>query len=735
MSSTSSLFRANFNDLTIVHGIRAAIAFALPLLIGQYTEHIELSILPALAGFFITLIPGGIPGSYGDKFLAMAIATIGSASVVWIGILSNQIPWLVVLLTFIVIFITTFAGVCGNGATASGQVIAIFWLISTHLSSNLELAIQQFCLILLAGAWGTIFSLSGWVFYPYRPVQKSLANSYRILTKFLETVLEEEMNDEDKLWDTITSKAQYKAGIAIGETRQLWHNVWRSQKGFQQKGKRLLLLIQKATEMYREIITLTEVIVGRGKHPELIKIRHELTQALQSLTQAMKILDDVLESRDLDERRQITRETLIILDDVQQQMQELEKKCRKWTNSQDAKLGEMSEKTAHFLPTLFTALRNLAKQINSTINLLLDFKSEQQVSVSINSVPFSSPNFSIWETLSNNWTFESVTFSHALRIATVASFAMLVSASFYWHRGYWIALTVLFVLKPDYGATMQRVAQRISGTVVGAILAAGLVLNVHDLRVLLGIVIIVALLAGAIRLVNYALFILLLTLMVIVVLNLSKPGNWYLAEVRIFHTLVGGILVVISYYIWPIWQRRYLPKRMAMLLQASLTYFQAIASAYQGKEQSLKTRNVMRHKAELASANAMAATERMSQEPKRFQGDLEGSIALLINVNSLISTVTSLSYHLYRFQPTNSFPGFDRFVQQVTDTLQNLTHFYQMGTALAPLPDFNQSLDLAEDYVESLQNSDSQKVQDLTFVVAQLNRLADEVKGMYQALK
>ncbi|MGA9377408.1 MAG: hypothetical protein WBV73_01290 [Phormidium sp.] len=63
--------------------------------------------MPALAGFFITLIPGSIPGGYGDKFLAMAIATVGSASVLWIGILSNQIPWLVVLLTFIVFFIAS----------------------------------------------------------------------------------------------------------------------------------------------------------------------------------------------------------------------------------------------------------------------------------------------------------------------------------------------------------------------------------------------------------------------------------------------------------------------------------------------------------------------------------------------------------------------------------------------------------------------------------------------------
>ncbi|MGA9377407.1 MAG: hypothetical protein WBV73_01285, partial [Phormidium sp.] len=185
------------------------------------------------------------------------------------------------------------------------------------------------------------------------------------------------MSDDDRVWDAVTSQAQYKAGIAIAKTRQLWKGVRFSHKGFPQKGDRLLLLIQKVTEMYREIITLTEVIVGRGKHPQFDKIRTELQEALLSLIQAMKTLDDVLESRNLDERREITREILVTLDVVQQQMQDLEKRCRKWANCD------------HYLPTLFTSLRNLAKQVDSTINLLLDRKSQKQVS--LQSVPFNSP--------------------------------------------------------------------------------------------------------------------------------------------------------------------------------------------------------------------------------------------------------------------------------------------------------------------------------------------------------
>ena len=46
-------------------------------------------------------------------------------------------------------------------------------------------------------------------------------------------------------------------------------------------------------------------------------------------------------------------------------------------------------------------------------------------------------------------------------------------------HGYWAALTVLIVLRPDYGSTLQRGLQRAAGTVLGAGLGVATVLLAH----------------------------------------------------------------------------------------------------------------------------------------------------------------------------------------------------------------------------------------------------------------
>ena len=52
----------------------------------------------------------------------------------------------------------------------------------------------------------------------------------------------------------------------------------------------------------------------------------------------------------------------------------------------------------------------------------------------------------------------------------------LLAAAEHLVRGYWIPMTVVIVLKPNFGGTLQRSVQRITGTILGALLAALLML-------------------------------------------------------------------------------------------------------------------------------------------------------------------------------------------------------------------------------------------------------------------
>ena len=64
---------------------------------------------------------------------------------------------------------------------------------------------------------------------------------------------------------------------------------------------------------------------------------------------------------------------------------------------------------------------------------------------------------------------------HAIRLGVLLPLADVLALQLPWQRGYWVPLTALVVLKPDYAATMQRGIARIIGTGLGIVLAGVLV--------------------------------------------------------------------------------------------------------------------------------------------------------------------------------------------------------------------------------------------------------------------
>ena len=78
-----------------------------------------------------------------------------------------------------------------------------------------------------------------------------------------------------------------------------------------------------------------------------------------------------------------------------------------------------------------------------------------------------------------NLTLRSSAFRHALRLAVTVAIAATIDRAFDLPRGYWIPLTVLFVLRPDFGSTYTRGLQRYVGTALGVVLATVITAALH----------------------------------------------------------------------------------------------------------------------------------------------------------------------------------------------------------------------------------------------------------------
>jgi uncharacterized membrane protein YccC len=122
-------------------------------------------------------------------------------------------------------------------------------------------------------------------------------------------------------------------------------------------------------------------------------------------------------------------------------------------------------------------------------------------------------------------------------------------------RPYWVLLTVALVLKPDFGSVFARAVQRGAGTLLGVLVGSGLLAL---LAVLPGSGWVVVALAAAsavlpwARGVNFGLFSVVQTPLIILLLDLALPAESGLVLARLVDTLVGcAIVLVLGYALWP----------------------------------------------------------------------------------------------------------------------------------------------------------------------------------------
>ena len=159
-----------------------------------------------------------------------------------------------------------------------------------------------------------------------------------------------------------------------------------------------------------------------------------------------------------------------------------------------------------------------------------------------------------WNTLRQNLRLESDALRHALRVGIGATLAVALSRSFAVNHGYWMSLTLVFILQPYFAATWQRTVERVLGSVAGAIGASllGLLLST-PLSVALA-VLPIALGTFAARTVNYALFTFFLTSQFVLVSHIQQPDlhEPELAALRAFNSVLGAVLaLLIGFLLWP----------------------------------------------------------------------------------------------------------------------------------------------------------------------------------------
>jgi hypothetical protein len=141
---------------------------------------------------------------------------------------------------------------------------------------------------------------------------------------------------------------------------------------------------------------------------------------------------------------------------------------------------------------------------------------------------------------------------HALRfgVALAVGVAIYRLAGFDDH-GYWVPLTILFVLKPEADMTTERIAMRAAGTLAGLVLATALAELLSDAVIPSTIVLTIAVaLSLALLAIQYALFTTAITLYVVLLTDTLGAPALDAAGERALGTALGIVVAAVAFRVF-----------------------------------------------------------------------------------------------------------------------------------------------------------------------------------------
>ena len=298
-------------------------------------------------------------------------------------------------------------------------------------------------------------------------------------------------------------------------------------------------------------------------------------------------------------------------------------------------------------------------------------------------------------TVRANLTIESEAFRHALRVAATVALACASYRLLQLPRGYWIPMTAVLVLRPEFTDTFARALARIAGTILGAGAATLIVTLIEPgPAALTGLVLVFVWGCYAFSRMNYVLFATCLTGYVVFILMVSGVAEMTAATARALYTVAGGLFAVVAYAVWPTWAASTARSALAAILEIHGRYVSELLAAYgdpRDLDRQLVALRQLRSEARLSRSNAEATIERMLHEPaSRASIAPRAAVGLLAALRRHALAALSLHAGLERGVP-QPVPGMRVLREQLSSSLHAIAEAVRSGSVPAALPPLRQT--------------------------------------------
>ncbi len=643
-------------------GLRCAVAMTVPIAIGETVGQIGFGTLVAVGAWFSLLADVG--GTYAQKARAMLGATALIACSVALAGVSVSHPVLSLALLFCLILGAGFAPLFGGTSAQISFLSSLTFLVALGFARPAT-ALPQALLYLLGGFWGTLLSLLVWSIHPNRPVREATNQLYLKIAELLRPANLRQQQGEVAA-DTLTASALRQFTADLANARTLWETLRSRRNGLSEAERFLLISVTNSQQTVRSVLSYLSIASALlADLPELEPLLVRLTEEFASTSRA--IGSAILNRRSAVDLSGLQRATEAFEAELER------RRAEHYAETDKYRVLLTFGKCVRQAYVLMGQLTRIAELLGHPEQIAVG-KAGGQTTLRRTVVR------DLVTIVRANLSLDSVTCRHALRLALVTVLAQMLGHSLPGGRGYWVPITALVILRPDYGGTFSRTIQRVAGTMIGGLIGAGLGAAVQATAWQTVLIALLAFFAFTVRPLNYAVFTLALTPLFMMIVNLVDKGDWEVSLLRITDTWLGaGLALIGAWIVLPSWQRTQLPSLVAQLIRCNATYFRRVMDLYLGRNGELEEIDRLHIASELASSNAEAALQRLQSDPARVRRASEEWTTLILYARSLSNSISLLTEHAREFRQTAPLTEVSAVGTAITTSLESLAKALETG--------------------------------------------------------
>jgi uncharacterized membrane protein (TIGR01666 family) len=641
------------------NALKITIAAVIPVLLLSFFGHFQIGFIIALGAFFT--YPSDIPSSPKHKINGILVTALLVSGANLLINIAYPFPWIFYPFLAVLIFFLSMLSVYGQRATlVSFSALLSVSLAFAHINTGWAM-LQHSVLILIGGLFYLIISLIFHYIRPYRYVELETVHCIQLTAKYLKL--------RGDLWSPAADKKaiiekQLHLQVEINTIHQNIREVLINNhitSGSSNQNRKLLIVFVSLVEILELALSTSfdhnKLHLKFSNHPKVLLTYQNLAYHLAS---HLKQLSKSVKKR----HKYIPKHNLI------KDLNALEQAILDYENL----LGKIPASEGVFMLT--TMLQYAEKQVEkikiverafSSAVQSQDFKERDK-----DLEKFLTPQHYLWSTLIENLSFSSTLFRHSLRLTITILIGFIISKMLPFQNVYWILLTIVVIMRPGYGLTKNRSFHRIFGTVLGGIIAFGILYFVHN-NIAISIFAILSMLLGfAFTHTNYKVSATFVTMYIVFIYGTLTPNIEAVIEYRILDTLVGATLAFLAnQFLWPSWEFLNIPVYLRKSIKANQNYLKEISIFYNKKGTVSTAYRLARKNAFIEIGNLMASFQRMAQEPKSKQKQLPQVYKLAVLNHTLLSSSASLGTYIQSHKTTTASEAFNVVVDTVIKNLDD----------------------------------------------------------------